>query len=135
MFKRTLSVRAGAILLTMLIGVVAAASFASQAAAGGYNLNSQVSCPVDAASWLNWWGQSPSASGHTDGTLYWWDTTSEVWVPMASGGDDDDGSSGNAQVNNRHSCIVGHWWEYGAHTASFFSGTKISNDVIYCSCN
>jgi hypothetical protein len=119
MFKRTLSVRAGAILLTMLGGVAIAVSLASQAAAGGYNLNSQVTCPstVDAASWLNWWGQSPSASGHTDGTLYWWNPTNEVWVPMASGGDDDDGSSGNAQVDNHHGCIVGHWWEYGAHTS------------------
>jgi hypothetical protein len=55
MFKRTLFVRAGAILLTMIVGVVTAVGLASQVAAGGYNLNSQVTCPstVDAASWLN----------------------------------------------------------------------------------
>jgi len=120
--------------VTLVLLVILAMSLISNVAAAGYNKNSQVTCPsnVDAASWLNWWDQPPSSSGHTVGDLYWWNTASQSWVSMAGGSNDDYGSTGNAQVDLHHQYVAGQWWEHGSHTASFFSGTQTSNSTVYC---
>jgi len=53
-------------------------------------------------------------------------------MEMASGRRCETGSTHNAIVHNQHGVISGNWWESGSHTATFFSGTRNSED--YCTC-
>lgn len=102
---------------------------------GGYDTRSQCYCPnngtVKGDSWLNWWDMPPSSWGRTYGILY--HQVGGEWLPEISDIEYAEGCIGNALVHLEWAPLSGNWWMRGYHTASFFSGTKVSNG--YCSCS
>jgi len=104
----------------------------SRVQAAGYTIRSVFGCPgyPSGSSELVWNGYFPYSSGNTAGTLWGWDGSSS-WVNRSSGQQGGNGGSSSAIVSLNSNGTGSAWYEAGAHSSTFFSGTQYSNSAIY----
>lgn len=123
--------RAKVLMLLVALNVLGASG--QVFAAPWYRVNSYVACKPSASYSITSWGDQPVNSwGYVNGRLWWWSGSS--WVLQTEGSKTSSGSNNDANVVTGGGSGGRYFDETGAHTASFFSGTK-NTDSGYIWCN
>lgn len=119
--------------MVALIVILSVLLLPGRAGAISWTVRSQLVCGggySEGDSWTSWSGGNVFNDAQTRAKLYHWNAGS--WRFKTESYGEDNGSSGLAIASTDFRYIAGSWEIRGTHTADFFSGTKNTDDGVYC---